>query len=44
VPRIADREGVSLRTVWQQFADREELLAEAVRRDRHLGILGVAAR
>ena len=33
VPRIVDREGVSLRTVWQQFADREELLAEAVRRD-----------
>jgi TetR/AcrR family transcriptional regulator, regulator of autoinduction and epiphytic fitness len=32
-PRIAERAGVSLRTVWQQFADREELLAEAVRRD-----------
>jgi TetR/AcrR family transcriptional regulator, regulator of autoinduction and epiphytic fitness len=32
-PRIAARAGVSLRTVWQQFTDKEELLAEAVRRD-----------
>ena len=27
--RIVERAGVSLRTFWQQFADREELLAEA---------------
>lgn len=36
VPRIAERAGVSLRTVWQQFADRESLLVEAVRRDREI--------
>ena len=36
VPRIAARAGVSLRTVWQQFADREALLIEAVRRDREI--------
>jgi TetR/AcrR family transcriptional regulator of autoinduction and epiphytic fitness len=36
VPRIAPRAGVSLRTVWQQFADREALLIEAVRRDREI--------
>ncbi len=36
VPRIAERAGVSLRTVWQQFADREALLIEAVRRDREI--------
>jgi TetR/AcrR family transcriptional regulator, regulator of autoinduction and epiphytic fitness len=36
VPRIAARAGVSLRTVWQQFADREALLLEAVRRDREI--------
>jgi len=36
VPRIATRAGVSLRTVWQQFADREALLLEAVRRDREI--------
>jgi TetR/AcrR family transcriptional regulator, regulator of autoinduction and epiphytic fitness len=35
-PRIAERAGVSLRTVWQQFADKEELLVEAVRRDRDI--------
>jgi AcrR family transcriptional regulator len=35
-PRIADRAGVSLRTVWQQFADKEELLIEAVRRDQDI--------
>jgi AcrR family transcriptional regulator len=35
-PRIADRAGVSLRTVWQQFADREALLVEAVRRDHEI--------
>jgi AcrR family transcriptional regulator len=32
-PRIADRAGVSLRTVWQQFSDMEALLLEAIRRD-----------
>jgi len=36
VPRIAARAGVSQRTVWQQFADREALLIEAVRRDREI--------
>jgi AcrR family transcriptional regulator len=34
--RIAERAGVSLRTVWQQFEDREALLVEAVRRDRDI--------
>ncbi len=34
--RIADRAGVSLRTIWQQFPDREALLVEAVRRDREI--------
>jgi TetR/AcrR family transcriptional regulator of autoinduction and epiphytic fitness len=32
-PRVAERAGVSLRTVWQQFADMESLLVEANRRD-----------
>lgn len=32
-PRVAGRAGVSLRTVWQQFADMETLLVEATRRD-----------
>lgn len=36
VPRIAARAGVSLRTVWQQFADRDALLLEAVRQDREI--------
>ena len=31
--RIAERAGVSRRTVWQQFADMEALLIEASRRD-----------
>ena len=35
-PRIAERAGVSLRTVWQQFADMEALLVEAVRRDNEI--------
>jgi TetR/AcrR family transcriptional regulator, regulator of autoinduction and epiphytic fitness len=35
-PRIAERAGVSLRTVWQQFTDMEALLVEAVRRDREI--------
>ena len=32
-PRVAERAGVSLRTVWQHFNDRETLLAEAGVRD-----------
>jgi AcrR family transcriptional regulator len=32
-PRVAARAGVSLRTVWQHFADMEALLLEAGRRD-----------
>lgn len=43
VPRIAERAGVSLRTVWQQFADREALLVEAVRRDREI-LRGLVSR
>ncbi len=35
-PRIAARAGVSLRTVWQQFADMEALLVEAVHRDSEI--------
>jgi AcrR family transcriptional regulator len=34
--RISERAGVSLRTIWQQFPDREALLVEAVRRDREI--------
>ena len=32
-PRVAERAGVSVRTVWQQFADMESLLVEADRVD-----------
>ena len=32
-PRIAERAGVSVRTVWQHFDDLETLLVEAGRRD-----------
>jgi TetR/AcrR family transcriptional regulator, regulator of autoinduction and epiphytic fitness len=35
-PRVAKRAGVSLRTVWQQFADMETLLIEAIRRDQEV--------
>jgi AcrR family transcriptional regulator len=35
-PRIAERAGVSLRTVWQQFADMEALLVESARRDSEI--------
>ena len=35
-PRVAERAGVSLRTVWQQFADMETLLLEASRRDNEI--------
>jgi TetR/AcrR family transcriptional regulator, regulator of autoinduction and epiphytic fitness len=38
--RIARRAGVSLRTVWQQFADMEALLVEAGRRDLEI-LLGL---
>ncbi len=38
--RIAERAGVSLRTVWQQFADMETLLVEAGRRDLEI-LLGL---
>src|SRR5947209_19642262 len=32
-PRVAERAGVSVRTVWQHFDDLETLLVEAGRRD-----------
>jgi len=35
-PRVAERAGVSVRTVWQQFADMETLLVEASRRDEEI--------
>src|SRR6202167_1781462 len=35
-PRVAERAGVSVRTVWQQFADMETLLVEADRRDNEI--------
>jgi TetR/AcrR family transcriptional regulator of autoinduction and epiphytic fitness len=35
-PRVAQRAGVSVRTVWQQFADMETLLVEADRRDNEI--------
>jgi AcrR family transcriptional regulator len=35
-PRVAERAGVSVRTVWQQFADMESLLVEANRRDNEI--------
>jgi TetR/AcrR family transcriptional regulator of autoinduction and epiphytic fitness len=35
-PRIAERAGVSLRTVWQQFTDMEALLVESVKRDTEI--------
>jgi AcrR family transcriptional regulator len=35
-PRVAERAGVSLRTVWQQFADMEALLVEADQRDNEI--------
>lgn len=42
-PRVAGRAGVSLRTVWQQFADMETLLVEADRRDNEI-LRSLAAR
>jgi AcrR family transcriptional regulator len=35
-PRVAERAGVSVRTVWQQFSDMEALLVEADRRDEEI--------
>jgi AcrR family transcriptional regulator len=37
-PRVAERAGVSLRTVWQHFADLESLLVEAGRRDYEIAL------
>jgi TetR/AcrR family transcriptional regulator, regulator of autoinduction and epiphytic fitness len=37
-PRVAERAGVSLRTVWQHFADLETLLVEAGRRDYEIAM------
>src|ERR1700728_1687935 len=42
-PRVAERAGVSVRTVWQQFADMETLLVEADRRDNEI-LRSLAAR
>lgn len=36
--RVAERAGVSLRTVWQHFDDLESLLAEAGRRDYEIAM------
>lgn len=41
--RVAERAGVSLRTVWQQFPDREAMLVEAVRRDHEI-LLSLVAK
>jgi TetR/AcrR family transcriptional regulator, regulator of autoinduction and epiphytic fitness len=35
-PRVAERAGVSLRTVWEHFDDMEALMVEAARRDQEL--------
>ena len=37
-PRVAQRAGVSLRTVWQHFNDLETLLVEAGRRDYEIAM------
>jgi len=37
-PRVAERAGVSLRTVWQHFNDLESLLVEAGRRDYEIAL------
>ncbi len=37
-PRVAERAGVSVRTVWQHFDDLETLLAEAGRRDLEIAM------
>src|SRR3954470_21512717 len=41
-PRVADRAGVSLRTVWQHFNDLESLLVEAGERDYEIALRYVA--
>ena len=41
-PRVAERAGVSLRTVWQHFTDLETLLVEAGRRDYEIALRYVA--
>lgn len=41
-PRVAERAGVSLRTVWQHFADVEALLVEAGQRDLEIASTFVA--
>ena len=42
-PRVAERAGVSVRTVWQQFADMETLLVKADSRDNEI-LRSLAAR
>src|SRR4051812_16468409 len=37
-PRVAERAGVSLRTVWQHFNDLESLLVEAGERDYEIAL------
>src|SRR3954471_8996262 len=37
-PRVAERAGVSLRTVWQHFNDLETLLVEPGRRDYEIAL------
>src|SRR3954454_5900096 len=37
-PRVAERAGVSVRTVWQHFDDIETLLVEAGRRDLEIAM------
>lgn len=37
-PRVAERAGVSLRTVWQHFTDLETLLVEAGQRDYEIAL------
>jgi AcrR family transcriptional regulator len=41
-PRVAERAGVSLRTVWQHFNDLETLLVEAGQRDYEIALRYVA--
>jgi AcrR family transcriptional regulator len=42
-PRVAERAGVSLRTVWQHFNDLESLLIEAGQRDYEIALRYVTA-
>jgi AcrR family transcriptional regulator len=41
-PRVAERAGVSVRTVWQHFDDLESLFVEAGRRDLEIALTFVA--